>query len=324
MKQFCVIKLIIMKPRTAGKPPLTKALFLLAMVICITPLVSAPVALLSGFLFTYFLGHPFAHLNHKATNWLLKISVVGLGFGMNIGRALQVGEEGFKLTFFSIFSILVLGLFLGKLLKISPKTSRLVSSGTAICGGSAIAAIAPVIDANEKDMSVAMGTVFALNAVALFVFPMIGHTLHLTQYEFGLWSAIAIQDTSSVVGAAAQYGKEALAVATAVKLARALWIIPVALIFSFTLKGKAKSISIPWFIGLFIIAMAINTWLPFPIILSHDISGLSKGLLVMTLFLIGSGLSVDKIKAVGWQPFALGIFLWVFISVGGLYIILHR
>lgn len=314
-----------MKAQNKPKPRLTKALFLVAMILCMTPWISAPVALMGGFLFTFFLGHPFSGLNHKATNWFLKIAVVGLGFGMNISVALEVGEEGFKLTFFSILAILVLGLLLGKLLKISPETSRLVCSGTAICGGSAIAALAPVINANEKDMSVAMGTVFALNAVALVIFPIIGHAFGLTQYQFGLWSAIAIQDTSSVVGAAAVYGKEALGVATAVKLARALWIIPVALIFSFTVKGqrRARAISIPWFIGLFIIAMAVTTWLPFPRILAHDIAHLAKGVLVMTLFLIGSGLSVEKIKAVGWQPFALGIMLWIFISVAGLYAVLH-
>lgn len=312
-----------MRPFTAQNDLLKKIAFVSVMILCATPLVSPPIALVLGFLFSYFIGHPFIHLNHKATNWLLKIAVVGLGFGMNIYSALQVGKEGFKLTFFSIMAILTLGIILGRLLKISPKTSHLVSSGTAICGGSAIAAIAPVVEASEKDMSVSLGTVFALNSIALILFPLIGHYLGLSQYQFGLWSAIAIQDTSSVVGAAASYGKEALGIATTVKLARALWIIPVALISAFIFKSKSKKISIPWFIGLFILAMLMNTYFPLPRIFTHYITISSKSVLVVTLFLIGAGLSVEKIKAVGWKPFALGVMLWLFISVSSLFVIEH-
>ncbi|HVX56506.1 MAG TPA: putative sulfate exporter family transporter [Candidatus Saccharimonadales bacterium] len=304
-------------------PALRKIFFLLAAFCCLAPAVSAPVALLAGFLFTCLWGHPYQHLNHRATGWLLKIAVVGLGFGMNAQEAFRAGEKGFTLTFFSILSVLALGFGLGRLFRISPRTTGLVSSGTAICGGSAIAAIAPVIGASEKDMSVALGTVFALNAVALVVFPAIGHALALSQYQFGLWSAIAIQDTSSVVGAASVYGKQALAVATAVKLARALWIVPVALIFSVMLKGTGKRVPVPWFIGLFILAMAMHTWLPFPHAVSGVIAGLSKSVLVMTLFLIGSGLSVGKIREVGWKPFLLGLLLWVFISLAALYAVMH-
>lgn len=302
---------------------LKKGVFILLMILCLTPMASAPIALLSGFLFSNFCGHPFIKYNHSATNWLLKISVVGLGFGMNIGHALEAGEQGFELTVFSICSILVLGAILGKIFKINAKTTHLVASGTAICGGSAIAAIAPVVNAGEKDMSVALGTVFALNSIALIIFPIIGHSLELSQYQFGLWSAIAIQDTSSVVGAAAAYGKEALMIATTVKLARALWIVPVAIVTAFFFKSKSKKISIPWFIGLFILAMLFNSYFPLPILVTTGITKASKALLVLTLFLIGAGLSIEKIKAVGWRPLVLGILLWVFISTVSLWVIMQ-
>lgn len=305
------------------KEILQRIAFILVLLLCATPFINAPIALVLGFLFSCFIGHPFAHLNHKATNWLLKIAVVGLGFGMNFYSAVKVGEEGLKMTFFSICAILILGVILGKVLKINPRTTHLVSSGTAICGGSAIAAIAPVVEATDKDMSVALGTVFALNSIALILFPIIGHTLNLSQNQFGLWSAIAIQDTSSVVGAASAYGKEALGVATTVKLARALWIIPVALISILVFKSKNKKVNIPWFIGLFILAMILNTFFPIPVVILHGIRKSSESVLVVTLFLIGAGLSIEKIKAVGWKPLALGVVLWVFISVSSLFVILH-
>lgn len=315
-KQYAMLPLV-------QKQAFKKIAFIILFLLCATPFINAPIALALGFLFSCFIGHPFAHLNHKATNWLLKIAVVGLGFGMNFYSAMLVGEKGLRLTFFSICSIIILGIILGKILKINPKTTHLVSSGTAICGGSAIAAIAPVVEASEKDMSVALGTVFALNSIALILFPIIGHSLSLSQYQFGLWSAIAIQDTSSVVGAASAYGKEALGIATTVKLARALWIIPVALISILVFKSKNKKVTIPWFIGLFILAMLCNTFLSIPVIITHGIRKASESVLVVTLFLIGAGLSVEKIKAVGWKPLALGIALWAFISVSSLFVIIH-
>ena len=218
-------------------------IFILALMLCLIPLVSPPIALLIGFAIAQFIGHPFLELNHKATSLLLKISVIGLGFGMNVHGAVSAGKEGFLFTVASIPGTLGLGLLLGKLLKIEKKKSHLIACGTAICGGSAIAAISPVIGADEKQMSVALGTIFILNSVALFLFPWIGHLLHLSQMQFGLWSAIAIHDTSSVVGAANKYGAEALRVATTVKLARALWIIPVAVLTTLLFKsGKKKSI----------------------------------------------------------------------------------
>ncbi|MBP1651015.1 MAG: putative sulfate exporter family transporter, partial [Bacteroidetes bacterium] len=209
-----------------------EVIFLLAFVFCLTPLITPPVALLMGFIIAQFVGHPYLHLNHKATHLLLQISVVGLGFGMNVTSALHAGSQGLWFTVASIIGTLVFGTLLGKLLKIDKKIAYLISAGTAICGGSAIAAISPVIKAEEKQISVALGTIFILNSFALFLFPFVGHLLNLTQTQFGLWSAIAIHDTSSVVGAASKYGTTALQVATTVKLARALWIIPLSLLSS--------------------------------------------------------------------------------------------
>lgn len=299
-----------------------KVLFIVCMVLCISPYISSPIALVGGFLFTYFLGHPFLSLNGKAVSWLLKIAVVGLGFGMNLMETVNAGKDGFILTIFSIFATLVVGFYVGKLLKMNRKTTHLISSGTAICGGSAIAAVSPVIGATEKDISISLGVIFLLNSVALIIFPSIGHLLELTQHQFGLWSAIAIHDTSSVVGAAYTYGDEALKVATTVKLARALWIIPISLLSVFLFKGKGKNVKIPYFIFLFILAIAINTYLPIPEMLTTSITGISKSLLVLTLFLIGAGLSVDKIKSAGWKPMILGVSLWIFISITSLFAIL--
>ena len=301
---------------------LVKVLFILCMVLCISSYVSSPVALVGGFLFSYFLGHPFLSLNGKAVNWLLKIAVVGLGFGMNLMETVNAGKNGFILTVFSIFATLIVGFGVGKLLKMNRKTTHLISSGTAICGGSAIAAVSPVIGATEKDISISLGVIFLLNSVALIIFPSIGHLLELTQQQFGLWSAIAIHDTSSVVGAAYTYGDEALKVATTVKLARALWIIPLSLLSVLLFKGKGKSVKIPYFIFLFILAIILNTYLPIPEVLTTSITSVSKSLLVLTLFLIGAGLSIDKIKSAGWKPMILGLSLWVFISITSLMAIL--
>jgi len=307
-----------MKSLFINRPTLTKVLFVLAMVLCVSGYVSSPVALVGGFLFTYFLGHPFHSLNSKAVNWLLKIAVVGLGFGMNLMETLKAGKDGFILTVFSIFVTLILGFFIGRALKMDKKESHLISSGTAICGGSAIAAVSPVINASEKDISISLGVIFLLNSIALIVFPPMGHLLGLNQHQFGLWCAIAIHDTSSVVGAAYTFGEEALKVATTVKLARALWIIPVSLLSVFLFKGKGKSVKIPYFIFLFILAIIMNTYLPIPQLITSGITTISKSLLVLTLFLIGAGLSVDKIKSAGWKPMILGVSLWIFISISSI------
>lgn len=298
-------------------------LFVIAIIICTTPLSSPPFALLLGFVFAQFVGHPFVHLNAKSTGLLLKVSVVGLGFGMNVTQAMEAGKSGFLLTIASISFTIIVGLVIGKLLGIEKKTTTLVSSGTAICGGSAIAAIGPVVGANDKEMSVSMGTVFLLNSLALIIFPPIGHYFDLTQQQFGLWSAIAIHDTSSVVGAASTYGEEALHIATTVKLARALWIIPLTIIMAFFFsvrspsdkKEGAKKMKMPWFILLFVVAMILNSYVPFIHDHSETLFSLSKIGLSVTLFLIGAGLSMTEIKAVGWRPLVLGVGLWLFISV---------
>ncbi|MCB0467111.1 MAG: putative sulfate exporter family transporter, partial [Aequorivita sp.] len=235
---------------------------------------------------------------------------------------LSAGQDGFLLTVFSISITLILGFFLGRLLKMNRKSSHLISSGTAICGGSAIAAVSPVINASEKDISISLGVIFLLNSIALIVFPPIGNLLEMTQHQFGLWCAIAIHDTSSVVGAAYTFGDEALKVATTVKLARALWIIPLSLLSVFLFKGKDKGVKVPYFIFLFILAIVLNSYLAIPDELTNGITRVSKSLLVLTLFLIGAGLSIKKIKSAGWKPMILGVSLWIFISVGAILVIM--
>lgn len=302
--------------------PVIRILFFLCLALCLMPFVSAPIALAGGFLFNLFLGHPYERLNHQATGWLLKASVVGLGFGMTAHSAWMAGKDGFELTIGSVIIVLLLGALLGKFLSMSRKSSHLIASGTAICGGSAIAAVAPAVDASEKDTSVSLGVVFLLNSIALIIFPSIGHLMNLSQHQFGLWSAIAIHDTSSVVGAASAYGEEALRVATTVKMARALWIIPVALISAYLFGGKGKKCSIPWFIFVFMGAIALNSTMDVCRYFNGEVVDVSKKLLVVTLFLIGSGLSFEKMKSVGWKALILGVSLWVIISVSSLAVIM--
>ncbi|MGN6803809.1 MAG: YeiH family protein [Ginsengibacter sp.] len=298
-------------------------IFVIAILFCLTSLISPAVALLIGFGIAQFVGNPFVSLNHKATSLLLKISVIGLGFGMNVNKAIQAGKEGIIFTIVSISGTLAFGLLLGRFLNIENKTSHLISCGTAICGGSAIAAISPLIKAEEKQMSVALGSVFILNSIALFLFPFVGHILHLTQMQFGLWSAIAIHDTSSVVGAASKYGPEALQIATTVKLARALWIIPVALVTTIFFKTGSQKIKVPYFIGFFIVAMMINSYFPETRRISIHIEHLAETGLTVTLFLIGAGLSTSVLRSVGIRPLLQGIILWVCISVFALYAVIH-
>jgi uncharacterized integral membrane protein (TIGR00698 family) len=298
-----------------------EVIFMFAVVLCLSPLISPPIALLMGLIIAQFIGHPYLNLNHKATHILLQVSVVGLGFGMNVNSALKAGKEGFIFTIVSIIGTLVIGIFLGKILKIEKKISFLIATGTAICGGSAIAAISPVIKADEKQISVALGTIFILNSVALVIFPFIGHYLNLSESQFGLWCAIAIHDTSSVVGAAGKYGPQALEVATTVKLARALWIIPIAFLSTFIFKNKETKIKIPYFIGLFVLAMIANTYVPFIQDYSHYLTGFAKATLTLTLFLIGCGLSRKVLASVGYKPLLQGIALWIVISVSTLWAI---
>lgn len=296
-----------------------EVIFVLAVVLCLSPLISPPIALLMGLIIAQFIGHPYLHLNHKATHILLQVSVVGLGFGMNVTSALKAGKEGILFTIVSIIGTLVIGFFMGKFLKIEKKTSYLISTGTAICGGSAIAAISPVIKAQEKQISVALGTIFILNSAALFLFPFIGHQLNLSQSQFGMWCAIAIHDTSSVVGAASKYGPQALEIGTTVKLARALWIIPVAFLSTFIFKNKNSKIKIPYFIGLFVLAMIANTYIPFVQQYNHYLTNIAKAGLTLTLFLIGCGLNRKTISSVGFKPLIQGVILWVIISTAALW-----
>lgn len=285
--------------------------------------VTPPVALFLGLIFALVCGQAHPNFNKKVSKYLLQYSVVGLGFGMNLQASLASGREGMEFTIISVVGTMLIGWFFGrKLLKVNGNTSYLISSGTAICGGSAIAAVGPVLKAKDSEMSVALGTIFVLNAIALFIFPVIGHALHMTQHEFGTWAAIAIHDTSSVVGAGAAYGEEALKVATTIKLTRALWIIPVALVTSLIFKNKGKKISIPWFIFYFILAMVFNTYLlsttSTGVLIGGIINGFARKTLTITLFFIGASLSRDVLKAVGVRPLIQGVLLWLTISVSTL------
>ena len=288
--------------------------------------VTPPVALFLGLAFALLCGQAYPKFNKKVSKKLLQYSVVGLGFGMNLHASLASGKEGMLFTIISVIGTMIVGMFIGcKLLKVNRDTSYLISSGTAICGGSAIAAVGPVIKAKDSDMSVALATIFVLNAIALFVFPVFGHWLGLDQQQFGTWAAIAIHDTSSVVGAGAAYGEEALQVATTIKLTRALWIIPLALVTSVIFKNGGKKVSIPWFILWFIVAILVNTYLldSMPEV-GKTISGLARKGLIVTMFFIGASLSTDVLKAVGVKPLLQGVLLWLVISIGSLiYIILN-
>ena len=286
--------------------------------------VTPPIVLFIGLVFALLCGQAYPTFNKNVSKKLLQYSVIGLGFGMNLQASLASGKEGMLFTIISVIGTLLIGMFIGcKVLKLNRNTSYLISSGTAICGGSAIAAVGPIIKAKDTDMSMALATVFILNAIGLFLFPILGHWLGLSQQDFGTWAAIAIHDTSSVVGAGAAYGEEALQVATTIKLTRALWIIPLALVTSFIFRSEGKKISIPWFILFFIVAMLINTYLlaDYPEV-GKFIAGIARKGLIITMFFIGASLSVDVIKSVGIRPLLQGILLWIIISAGSLAYIL--
>lgn len=290
-----------------------------------TSFVTPPFVLFTGLVYALTCGQAYPSFNKKASKKLLQYSVVGLGFGMNLHESLASGKDGMMFTVISVIGTMLIGMLIGyKFLKINKNTSYLISSGTAICGGSAIAAVGPVIRAKDSDMSIALATIFILNAIGLFIFPVMGSWLGLSQQEFGTWAAIAIHDTSSVVGAGAAYGEEALQVATTIKLTRALWIIPLAIVTSFIFKNGEKKISIPWFILWFIVAILVNTYLltDMPEI-GVIISGIARKLLILTMFFIGASLSIDVIKSVGIKPLVQAILLWIVISVSSLiYIII--
>ena len=302
------------------KKLLLQLLFLALAVLSFSPIISPPIALLFGILFVNIFGKVLE--TDTFVKKLLQYSIVGLGFGINLNTAIEAGSQGFLFTVSTIALVMIFGLFLAKILKIDKTIAQLISAGTAICGGSAIAAVAPILKANSKQTSVALGIVFVLNAVALFIFPEIGHIFNLSQNQFGIWSAIAIHDTSSVVGAASKYGNEALQIATTVKLARALWIIPLAFLISIFTKSEGK-IKIPYFIGFFVLAILAGTYLPFLQNFNTIISEISRDTLKVALFLIGAGLSLQNLKNLGIKPLLLGIILWIFISSISLYAVLQ-
>lgn len=300
--------------------PWQKAVFILLIFFILSPWASPPIALALGLVVALFIGNPYPAMTGKPARYLLQASVVLLGFGMNLTAVYEAGKDGILFTIATIFGTLVLGYFVGKLLTVNRRTSDLISAGTAICGGSAIAAVGPAIRAENEEMSVSLGTVFILNSIALLVFPLIGHSLGLTQGQFGVWAAIAIHDTSSVVGASQTYGAEALAIATTVKLARALWIAPVALLFAYIYRnnegGPKAKIVMPWFIFLFLLATVIRTYAPPSVLPSifDSLVNLAKAGMTLTLFLIGAGLSRETLKKVGVRPLIQGVILWAVIS----------
>ena len=286
----------------------------------VTSYVTPPVVLFLGLIYAMLCGPAYPKFNKTASKKLLQYAVVGLGFGMNLYESLASGREGMMFTIISVVGTMIVGVLIGyKVLKTDKKTAYLISSGTAICGGSAIAAVGPAIKAKDSDMSIALATVFVLNAIALFIFPTLGRWLGLSQQEFGVWAAIAIHDTSSVVGAGAAYGEEALQVATTIKLTRALWIIPLTLITSLIFRSDSKKVSIPWFILFFVLAIVANTYLLDAVPeVGKIVSRFARKTLTLTMFFIGASLSKDTLRAVGVKPMIQGVLLWIIISVGSL------
>lgn len=294
-----------------------KYLYFIVAIFCFFPFVSAPMALFCGIVFSLLkIEKPFQFKKYSSP--LLQYSVVLMGFGMNLQQVIEVSSKGIVLTACSVLLVFLLGVLLGKIFKVDKNTSFLISSGTAICGGSAIAAVSPIVGAKDSQISFSLTVVFVLNAIALFIFPYIGEYFNMSQEDFGYWSAIAIHDTSSVVGASAAYGKEALQVATTVKLARTLWIIPLSFLVMFLNRkenqGKGK-IKIPWFILYFIIAILIAGFIPVLQPAYSVLSYIGKRGMVLALFMIGNGFNLSELKKVGIKPFILGLVLWVIISV---------
>jgi uncharacterized integral membrane protein (TIGR00698 family) len=299
----------------------TRTVFFLGLIIAATGFVSAPIALIMGLVYGLSVPHPFHLESRNLSKFLLQASVVALGFGMNLKEVLKAGKTGFTYTAFSIAFVLAVGLLLGKLLKVRSTASFLITTGTAICGGSAIAAMGPIMEAEDQEMAVSLGTVFVLNSVALLTFPMLGWMFHLSQEQFGLWSALAIHDTSSVVGAASRYGALALVIGTTVKLARALWIVPLS-VGTAAVRRNGARIHWPWFILLFCVAAAASTYAPLPVHYFQSLSNLGKLGLTATLYLIGTGLSRTTLKQVGVRPLLQGVVLWAIVGSLSLWLIL--
>jgi uncharacterized integral membrane protein (TIGR00698 family) len=299
---------------------LIKTLFFAGLIISASGYVSPPIALTVGIIFGLSVSHPLPADSRDLSRFLLQASVVALGFGMNLHEVIKAGKSGFVYTALGISFALIVGLSLGKFLQVRGNASYLITTGTAICGGSAIAAIAPIIQADEQETAVSLATVFILNSVALIAFPLIGAAQHLSQTQFGLWAALAIHDTSSVVGATSKYGAQALIVGTTVKLARALWIVPLALGTAAVKRSKSK-VKLPWFILLFCLAAVVNTYIASASHFSTTFFTLGRYGLTATLFLIGSSISRASLKKVGWRPLAQGIALWIIVAITSLYFI---
>lgn len=298
----------------------SKNIFFVGLIIAASGLISTPWALLAGLIYGLSFSHPYHVDSKKLAAFLLQASIVGLGFGMNLHEVVHAGRSGFVYTACSISFAMLLGLGIGYLFKVHRTSSLLISAGTAICGGSAIAAVGPVLNAGEEEMAVSLGTVFLLNSVALFLFPVIGYAFHLTQSQFGLWAALAIHDTSSVVGATAKYGSQALMIGTTIKLARALWIVPLAFAVAIFRKSKSR-IKLPWFILLFCLAAIAGTYLPLFAGLYPRLNTLGKSGLTVTLYLIGTGISKSTLKQVGVRPLLQGILLWAIVAITSLSLI---
>lgn len=288
---------------------------------CALPWVTPPVALFAGLVFAVLVGNTDAKRAAKVQKYLLQASVVGLGFGIQFSAVVKAGSTGVVTTAVTLAATVGLGLAFARLFAVERTTGQLISTGTAICGGSAIAAMGPVLGAEARIMSVALGCVFVLNAVALFLFPAVGHAVCLTPEQFGYWSAIAIHDTSSVVGAAAKYSAASLAIAVPVKLARALWILPMVAVAAWFEKQRGAKAVIPWFVLLFIAASAVASFVPAGGAVYPHLVGAAKAGLAVTLFLIGASLSKENLRSVGWRPFAMGIALWLVVSVVSLVVI---
>ena len=298
-----------------------KIFFLVLVTACFLPWISTPMALAGGIIFSLGWGNPWPEKTAVFSQKLLQFSVVGLGFGLSIGELWTVGKGAVGYTFGGIVLTLGFGLLLGRMLRLRGNTAALISCGTAICGGSAIAAMAPVLGSQDEETAVALATVFTLNALALIVFPVIGHLADLDQQQFGVWAGMAIHDTSSVVGAAASYGLEALRTGTTVKLTRAVWIAPLALGVGLWLRSGKKA-KFPLFIIGFITAAMAHSLFPQANQLWDTCSAIARQCLVATLFLVGCGLSRELMKKVGSRALIHGVILWLMVSaltLGGLH-----
>ncbi len=296
----------------------SKILFVLGLAFCLTPWASPPIALVVGLIFGAIAAHPYPGESRQISKYLLQAAVVGLGFGMNLHQVIRAGRSGFVYTAVGIAFALLVGTGLAAMLSVERRAAFLISTGTAICGGSAIAAVGPVVKATEDEMSVSLGTIFLLNSIALLIFPTIGAYLKLTQSQFGLWAALAIHDTSSVVGACAKYGAAALIVGTTVKLARALWIVPITVATAITVRSGKTRIQWPWFILFFCLAAMANTYFFPGAAIYQLLSRIGKLMLVFTLFLIGATLSPAALRKVGPRPLIQGVLLWIVVAVTSL------